>query len=101
MHLTSHFAPMELKWVCNPSSHIRSICSNHIPLGDWITKEVTQLSQILHLKLLLQKFFQIKDVCITISYDNQVINIDDYDYNPMICLFHIFFTYSEKSALDV
>ncbi len=40
---------------------------------------------------------QIKDVCIAISYDNQVINIDDYDNDPMICLFHI----SEKFALDV
>jgi len=45
-------------------------------------EEIMQLSQILHLKLLLQKLLQIKDVCITISYDNQVINIDDYDYNP-------------------
>ncbi len=48
-----------------------------------------QLSQILHLKLLLQKLLQIKDVCIIISYDNQVININDYDYNPTIYLFHI------------
>ncbi len=48
-----------------------------------------QLSQIFHLKLLFQKLLQIKDVCITISCDNQVINIDDYDYNPMIYLFHI------------
>jgi hypothetical protein len=60
-------------------------------------EEVTQLSQILHLKLLLQKLLQIKDVCITISCDNQVININDYDNNPIIFLF----TYSEKFALDV
>jgi hypothetical protein len=56
-----------------------------------------QLSQIFHLKLLLQKLLQIKDVRIIISCDNQVINIDDYDNNPMI----FFFTYSEKFALDV
>jgi hypothetical protein len=48
-----------------------------------------QLSQILHLKLLLQKLLQIRNVYITISCDNQVINIDDYDYNPMISFFHI------------
>jgi hypothetical protein len=48
-----------------------------------------QLSQIFHLKLLLQKLLQIRDVNITISYDNLLINIEDYDYNPMICLFHI------------
>ncbi len=52
-------------------------------------EEITQLSQILHLKLLLQKLLQIRDVCVTISCDNQVINIDEYDYNPMICFFHI------------
>jgi hypothetical protein len=56
-----------------------------------------QLSQIFHLKLLRQKLLQIKDVRIIISCDNQVINIDDYDNNPMI----FFFTYSEKFALDV
>jgi hypothetical protein len=78
---------MELKWVCNPSSHIRTICLGHIAFVvypfrglDYLNaKEVIQLSQILHPKLLLQKLLQIKDVYIIISYDNQVINVNDYD----------------------
>jgi len=67
------------------------LSSNHIPLElDYLNaEEIMQLSQIFHLKLLLQKLLQIRDVNITISHDNLLINIEDYDYNPMICLFHI------------
>ncbi len=57
---------------------------------DYLNVEVVmQLSQIFHCKILFQKLYQIRDVCIIISYDNQVININDYDYNPTICFFHI------------
>jgi len=48
-----------------------------------------QFFQVPHFKLFFQKFLQIKTIYIIISYENLVININNYDYNPIICPFYI------------